>query len=398
MSNNTRLYGVLGVTKNASENDIKSAFKKLSKQYQNDPKSKAKLQEISFAYEVLSDPEKKKIYDTYGEEAVHQSNGDDDNDFGGFEDGGGVGGFSDIFDMLRGGGRGGSSRKRQGPVKGEPVKQPLPVTLEELYLGTERKIKVTRTRNCSSCKGTGSTKPEMVQSCKTCGGNGVVIQQRSIGPGFVQQFQSYCPDCSGTGKSVDDKYKCNKCGGKKVVEESKVLSVTIERGSEEGQKIVFENEGDESPGVLASDIYFYIQQKPNKDFQRDGTTLLVKKKITLAEALTGLTFNFEHLDKRILVISTKPGMIIKPFGTLAVENEGFPAYKKPGEKGTLIFYFEVEFPTVVPRNVMENLQKILPVQKPIEQTEEHVTVELEEAVFNTKEQQKQREADRKSVV
>jgi len=191
-------------------------------------------------------------------------------------------GFSDIMELLRGSGFGGmggnNSRRNKGPKKGEPVKQVLKVNLEDLYNGGERKIKITRTRCCKDCKGTGTNKPDATKTCINCKGRGIVMEYRNLGPGLVQQVQTYCSDCAGKGKTIDDKFKCKICNGNCVVDDVKIFTVQIEKGSKDGQKIIFENEGDEIPGVLPGDIYFFIQQEPHKIFQRDGSTLFVKKK------------------------------------------------------------------------------------------------------------------------
>jgi len=185
--------------------------------------------------------------------------------------------FSDIFDMLNPEMR--QTRRQKGPQKGESVKNALPVTLEELYNGAERKIKVTRSRTCKDCKGSGSTKPDSTKTCSTCKGHGIVIQYRQLGQGFVQQVQTYCPDCLGEGITVEDKYKCKPCNGKKVISEDKTLTVSIDKGMKDGQKITFDGEADEKPGALPGDIIFILQQQPSKSFQRDGNNLILKKKL-----------------------------------------------------------------------------------------------------------------------
>jgi len=205
MSAATDYYAKLGVPKNASEDEIKKAYRKLAKQFHPDinPNSGDRFKEINSAYEVLSDPQKREIYDTYGEEGLK-------NGGGGFSS---FGGFSDIFDMLNPEMR--QHRKPKGPQKGESVKNIVPVTLEELYNGVERKIKITRSRNCKDCKGVGTSRPDATKTCSTCKGHCVVNQYQQIGQGFVRQVQTYCPDCLGEGKTVEDKYKCKNCNGKK---------------------------------------------------------------------------------------------------------------------------------------------------------------------------------------
>ena len=185
---------------------------------------------------------------------------------GGFGNGGG---FSDLFEMMNGG-----KKKRQGPQKTETAKYPLYATIEDFYNGGERKVRICRSRNCKPCGGKGSTNSDAVKTCSKCKGRGIVQGYRQVGPGFVQQVQTPCPDCAGEGKVIPDSAKCTVCKGLKFSQETKVISIFIEKGMKEGQKISLENEGDEKPGILAGDIIFVLQQKPHKTYQRDETTSL----------------------------------------------------------------------------------------------------------------------------
>jgi DnaJ family protein A protein 2 len=215
-----------------------------------------------------------------------------------------MGGFemdpSDLFSQffgggMFGGGMGGQRRGPQGPQKGQDVMHALKVGLEELYNSTSKKIRVTRTRNCADCKGTGSTKKDAVEECSGCRGQGRRIEMRQISPGFVTQQVMTCPQCQGQGKTVDPKFKCGSCKGKRVVTDVTTLEIHVDKGMRDRQKIVFEGEADEKPDQLPGDIVFVLQQKPHDVFERDGDNLFMKKKINLLEALTGVEFKQHQL-------------------------------------------------------------------------------------------------------
>jgi len=350
------LYDVLGVQKNASQDEIKKAYRKKAFEWHPDKhegdkqeEAQEKFKDIAHAFEVLSEPKTRDIYDRYGEEGLK----------------GGGGGFhdpSDLFSQFFGGGMfGGGGRSRQsGPQKGQDITHALKVSLEELYNGTMKKIRVTRTRNCGDCKGTGSTKPSAVEECKACKGQGRRMEVHQIQPGFVTQQVVTCSSCNGQGKTVDPKFKCKKCNGKRVVTDVTTLEVHVEKGMRDRQNIVFQGEADEKPDVIPGDIVFVLQQKPHDVFERDGIDLYVKKKINLLESLTGVEYKIKHLDGRVLHIKSKPGQIIKPNQVLEVSNEGMPTYRNPFTKGALLIKFEVEFPDSIPQNVVGQLQTILP--------------------------------------
>lgn len=353
MSSDNKLYDLLGVKRNATLDEIKKAYKKLALQYHPDrnpsPDAQDKFKEINSAYEVLSDAQKREIYDKYGEE--------------GLQGGGGMGGFGDHMDIFSHFFGGGQRRKPQGPVKGQDVLHALQVSMEDLYTGATRKVRITRTRICKECNGIGATKKEAVIECTNCNGSGRKVTIQQLAPGFVQQVAGVCPECQGQGKSVNEKFKCKKCTGRKVVSDVKTVEVNIDKGMKDKQKIVFEGEADERPDVLAGDIVFVLQQKPHPLFERDGNTLFMKKKINLLEALTGVEFKVTHLDGRHLLVKSKKGSVIKPGDILQINNEGFPTYKNPYEKGHLLIKFEIEFPDKIPPQFVKQLQDILPKSK-----------------------------------
>jgi DnaJ family protein A protein 2 len=275
------------------------------------------FKEITKAYEILSDENKRKLYDEGGEEAV--------------EGGGGGGGDPhDIFSAFFGGGR-----RERGPKKGEDLVHPIQVDLENLYNGKTVKLSLTRDIICTTCKGSGSKNPGADTTCQSCEGNGIKMVIRQIAPGMIQQMQMKCPDCEGSGTSVKPKDRCTSCAGKKVCSDKKVLEVNIDKGMKNGQKITFPGEADQKPGIQPGDVVFVVQQKEHKVFERKNDDLLIQQKIPLVEALCGTTFIVNHLDGRKLVVKTNPGEIIKPGDVKCIEDEGMPMHKNPFVKVAL---------------------------------------------------------------
>merc|ERR1712028_88556 len=268
----TGLYKTLGVAKNASASEIKKAYRKLAVKHHpdkgGDPDT---FKNISVAYDTLGDEQKRTSYDQFG------------------EDGGGGGGgdpFSQMFGQQRGRGGGGRSQKR----KGKSEVQPLNVTLEELYQGKTRKLSVTRQVIDKSVE---------VKECEECDGQGVVIQMIRMGP-MVQQTQAACGSCGGKGVT---------CKKKRVKE---VLEVHIQKGSPDGNKVVFAEKSDEHPGVTPGDVIFVLKEQAHATFKRKGADLYIEKSISLVEALCGFEMEIEQLDGRTLIVRSSPGEVITP--------------------------------------------------------------------------------------
>ncbi|KAJ8247293.1 hypothetical protein GJAV_G00244630 [Gymnothorax javanicus] len=350
----TKLYDILGVSPSASENDLKKAYRKLAKEYHPDknPNAGDKFKEISFAYEVLTNPEKKELYDRYGEQGLR-------------EGGGGGGGMDDIFSHIFGGGlfgfMGGHSRSRNGGRRrGEDMVHPLKVSLEDLYNGKTTKLQLSGCQVAGFCGQGGKT--GAVQKCTACRGRGMRIMIRQLAPGMVQQMQSVCTDCNGEGEVISEKDRCRKCDGKKVVKEVKILEVHVDKGMKHGQKITFGGEADQAPGVEPGDIVLVLQEKEHEVFKRDAHDLHMTHKIGLVEALCGFQFTLKHLDGRQIVVKYPPGKVIEPGSVRVVRGEGMPHYRNPFEKGDLYIKFDVLFPDnnwINPEKLAE-LEDLLP--------------------------------------
>jgi DnaJ family protein A protein 2 len=271
----TKLYDILGVPPGANENELKKAYRKLAKEYHPDnPNAGDKFKEISFAYEVLSNPEKRELYDRYGEQGLREGSG-------------GSGGMDDIFSHIFGGGLFGfmvnQSRSRNGRRR-EDMMHPLKVFLEDPCNGKTTKWQLSKNALCGARSGQGE-KSGAIQKGSAGRGRGVQIMIKQLAPGMVQQMQSVCSDCNGEGEVINEKDRCKKCEGKKVIKEVKILEVHIDKGMKHGQRITFTGEADQAPGVEPGDIVLLLQEKEHEVFQRDGNDLHMTYKIGLAEAL-----------------------------------------------------------------------------------------------------------------
>merc|ERR1719440_8212 len=272
-----KFYKALEVDKSASSAEIKKAYRKLAVKHHPDKGGDPEMfKEITRAYEVLSDDDKRSKYDRFGEEGLDGDGGD----------------AGDIFEAFFGGGggpgrRGSAGRRRQST---KDVVQPLKVTLEQLYTGQTKKMAITR-QVIDKKKG--------VQTCSECDGRGVKVEVIRMGP-MIQQMQSACGACGGQGKSF------------KTKQDREVLEVRIQKGSPDNHKEIFREKADEHPDMDTGDVIFVLKEQEHKDFKRRGADLFIERDISLVEALCGFEMEVTHLDGRKLLIKTAPGDIVKP--------------------------------------------------------------------------------------
>lgn len=345
MVKETTYYDILGVKPSCTLDELKKSYRKLALKYHPDknPSEGEKFKQISQAYEVLSNPDKRKIYDQGGEQAIKE---------GGISHNG-MSSPMDIFDMFFGGG----TRKRDN--KSANVVHQLSVTLEELYNGAVRKLAVQKNVICDKCEGRGGKKGAL-EKCTKCHGSGMQTHVQQLGPGMVQRIQTVCSACSGQGEYINPKDRCKNCHGKKVVRERKLIEVHIDKGMEDGHKITFAGEGDQEPGLEPGDIVIVLDEKEHEVFKRSGNDLIIRMDLALTEALCGFQKTVTTLDNRILVVSCIPGEVVKHMSLKCVLNEGMPQYKNPFEKGKLIIQFIVNFPDTIDDGLIPQLEAILP--------------------------------------
>nr|GAT60989.1 DNAj-like protein subfamily a member 2-like protein [Mycena chlorophos] len=361
----TELYEILGVPPNASESDIKKAYRQKAKEQHpniNDPLASQKFQELSAAYETLSDPELRGVYDSSGMD--------------GLKHGGAMPGMDDIFaqffasgGMGMGGGMhfgfdfGGPGGRRRGA--GDDTVVPHEVTLEDLYNGKTLKLNLEKEAVCGTCKGTGARANAKPKPCGICEGRGWTPSQTSNGT-FLTTSRAACQDCSGKGEKLKEKDRCKKCKGTKTVKEKNRHEVVIEKGMADKQRIVLAGAGDEEPGTPAGDVVFVLRMTPHESFERSGNDLLTTVKITLSEALFGFSrILVTHLDGRGIKVSSPPKKIIDHSDTIVLRGEGMPIHKQPNSKGDLYLTFSIEMPDASWLNSVDepSLLKLLPPKK-----------------------------------
>ncbi|KAL2760904.1 hypothetical protein ACRALDRAFT_1038147 [Sodiomyces alcalophilus JCM 7366] len=338
-SEESDLYGLLGIDKTATADEIKKAYRKAALQYHPDKvpeeireESEAKFKSISRAYEILRDEDKRHLYDTHGMAA--------------FDGRGGAAGpevdLNDVLSQMFGFGMGGPGPRR--PRRGPDEEQEYKVTLEELYRGKTVKFSADKQIVCGTCKGTGARSNVKPQQCEKCRGAGMSEAFQQIGPGLVRKATVICDRCEGSGNFHKEKDRCKKCKGKRTVSEKKVLEVYIPRGSMNGERIVLDGEADQFPDQTPGDIVFHLVEESHDVFTRLGHDLSAELTVTLAEALSGFSrVVLTHLDGRGIHITRPRGKVLRPGDVLKVPGEGMPL-KRGDTKGDLYLVTKVVFP------------------------------------------------------
>ncbi len=317
-------YDILDVDKNADQQEIKRAFRKLAKKYHpdlnpDDQGSEVKFKEVNEAYEVLSDEEKRKKYDQFGHAAFEQDQG-----FGG---GGSYQGFDDIFgDIFGDFFGGGAGRRRSGPKKGQDLKIRLNISFEEAAFGTKKEIKINRMEECSKCNGTGAEPGTNKKTCPTCSGSGSVRTVQNTPFGRFQNV-STCPKCNGTGEIIEE--PCTQCRGTGKEKKSRKVTINIPAGVDNGSIIPLRGEGNHGEkGAPSGDLYVYLSVKSHKIFERDGYDIWLEKKISFPTAALGNIIKVETLEGTVkykIPAGTQTGTVFR------LKNKGIQKLRGSGK-------------------------------------------------------------------
>ena len=340
--------GILGVSRQASDDELKKAFKKQAMKHHPDRNrgdeeaATAKFKDAKDAFDALSDPKKRRIYDRHGEAGLDES-------------GGGGGGRGDMFSRFFGQDGGG---EEEDDGRGEDVRLKMGVELKELFNGTVRRVPMQKQFVCEPCKGAGTTKAGAGKKCSSCGGQGMRMEMRQMGP-FVTQQPVECRACFGEGVQIKPGDECKGCDGRRVVQRQAILEIPIERGLSSGDKVTLRGEASQTPGEEPGDIIIIVveQTPPGFPFERRGDDLVCKHSITLTEALCGFKFAMKHMDGRTLVVSSQPGDVIRPGQKKVVLGEGMPIRGMPSERGRLIIEFTLDFPG--PEHITDEVRTLL---------------------------------------
>lgn len=355
---------MLGVSKGASDKDLRKAYRSLSKKYHPDKnpdneEAQAKFVEVSDAYDILSNEESRKIYDTRGHAGIEQWRKN--------QNGPGRGGGNpfDIFSRFFGGGGGPFGGSNKGPN----LEVRLAVPLREFYTGVTRDFTMDKEVICDQCHGSGSDDGKM-DTCGQCGGAGQVVQKLNLAPGIFQQVAQPCGACRGRGQVI--KRPCRTCGGHKVVRQVEQQTLHVERGMPRGNRIIYENEANESPDQEPGDmILTLMEQEPlvvqsdgAKDdgtfFRRRNEDLYWREVLSLREAWMGdWTRNITHLDGHVVKLSRKRGEVVQPGTVEPVKGEGMPIWKsdEQGEHELKFGYLLVEYVVVLPDQMESAMEK-----------------------------------------
>lgn len=348
-------YQILGVSRDAGKEEIKRAYRRLARKYHPDVNKESgaeeKFKEINRAYEILSEPETKARYDRFGEAGVSSGAG-----ASGFEYGD-MGGFADIFETIFSGfgGAGGqtTSRRRNGPARGDDLRLDLKLEFREAVFGGEKQIKIPHLENCGVCQGSGAKPGSSPRACTTCNGVGQVKRATRTPFGSFAQV-STCPTCNGVGQIIEA--KCESCNGAGRKQETKKLKITIPPGVDNGTRLRVANEGDAGVrGGTSGDLYVYLFVEPDKEFAREGINIKSEINISYLQAILGCRLEINGVDGKepiTIPAGTQPNTII------TLENKGVPKLGNPVSRGNHLITIKVEIPTRINADERELLEKL----------------------------------------
>ncbi len=348
-------YQILGVSRDASKEELKRSYRRLARKYHPDvnkePGAEERFKEINRAYEVLSEPETRSRYDRFGEAGVSSGAG-----ASGFEYGD-MGGFADIFESIFSGfgGVGGptTSRRRTGPVRGDDLRLDLKLEFREAVFGGEKQIRIPHLETCQVCNGSGAKPGTSSRTCPTCNGVGQVKRATRTPFGSFAQV-STCPTCNGTGVVIEA--KCEACNGAGRKQETKKLKITIPPGVDNGTRLRVSGEGD--AGVrngTAGDLYVYLFVESDKEFTREGINISSEISISYLQAILGCRVKVPTVDgteEITIPAGTQPNRV------LVLENKGVPRLGNAVSRGNHLINVKVEIPTKLNAEEKELLEKL----------------------------------------
>ena len=349
-------YEVLGVSKNASEDEIKRAYKKLARKYHpdmnpGDKEAEEKFKEVNEANEVLSNPEKKAKYDQFGFAGVDPNYGAGQGGYGG------AGGFDfgdlgDIFGSFFGGGFGGGGRRNpNAPQRGESIRASLSVDFTEAAFGCEKSITIDRSEQCPTCKGKGCAPGTTPEVCTQCHGTGTVTQAQRT-PFGMMQSQTVCPKCRGKGQIIHQ--PCPDCRGAGAVRKRRTIQVNIPAGIDNGQTISLRGQGHSGKnGGPAGDLLITVMVRPHEIFRRDGTAVFCEAPITFTQAVLGGTLEIPTIDGKVkydIPEGTQSGTVFR------LRGKGIPVLNGRG-RGDQYVTVNIETPRNLNREQKEALKK-----------------------------------------
>ena len=344
----TKFYDMLEISSSANQAEIKKAYRKLAMKYHPDKGGDSeKFKEISEAFETLSDPEKRQMYDQFGTKGPEMQNG---RGFPGM----------DPMDIFKNFFNTDSPFSNDHFSFGNHSHRPdykqveLRISLEDLYNGKETRIKISRQTYCEACEGIGSNSPPV--KCGACGGQGKVRRVLQIGPGMVQQSIGTCDKCSGQGICINRQNRCGVCNGTGSYQETHEITLEIKPGTPDGEKILLRQHGDYMKQFKQySDLLLILKQKKHSRIKRKGNDLILEHYMSLTEALCGFKFAYVHLDNNTYIISNDKH-VIKPNELFAVKNMGMPKNQQKTTFGNLYIKFDIDFPDKIKnKNDLESI-------------------------------------------
>ncbi len=351
-------YEVLGVSKSATESELKSAYRKLAKKYHpdmnpGDAEAEKKFKEASEAYAILSDAEKRKQYDQFGHAAFENGGGGGYGGFGGFDfnsaDMGDI--FGDIFGDLFGGGMGGRRRSNNGPMQGANIRASVRITFEEAVFGCDIELELTFKATCRSCHGSGAKAGTTPETCSKCGGRGQVTYNQQTMFGTMQSVRT-CPDCNGTGKII--KEKCPDCYGTGYISNKKKIQVSIPAGIDNGQSIRIREKGE--PGINGGprgDLLVEVIVSRHSSFQRQDMDIYSNVPISFAIAALGGTIQVDTVDGKVeydVKAGTQTGTRVR------LRGKGVPSLRNKSVRGDHYITLNIQVPTSLSSDAKEALR------------------------------------------